>query len=416
VIAAQQLLGEVGAGGCLTADMGGTSFDVGLVTNSGSATTDVTVVAQLHLAVPAIDVRSIGAGGGSVAWLDEDGRLHVGPRAVAATVGPACYGRGGTEATVTDADLLLGRIDPAAVLGGRISLSPEAAEAAILPIANRLGVDVISAAAGIVKVADSQMADLVRRMSIERGHDPRGLAVVAFGGAGPLHVGSFAPQLGVREAIVPADAGVFSADGLVRAGWRRVYRRSLPQAAQLDPGAIREALESMENTALTDLAASGRPGDASLTRSLDLRYRRQTHSVEVAVDEVEESSVADIIARFERRYEEIHGLDTGYRAAGVEATTARVYATQPGVVAPQIAAKSARPASEPQPGRRRDVYFDGWCRDVPVFDGSSLDAGTQLIGPAMIDWPTTTLAIHPGQKATVLVGGHVRLTFAGVGR
>ena len=230
VIAAQDLLAQVGIDGCLTADMGGTSFDVGLVTAAGSATTDLTVVAQLHLAVPAIDVRSIGAGGGSIAWLDNDGRLHVGPQAVLPGVGPACFGRGGTDATVTDADLLLGRLDPTATFGADISLKLEPARTAVQRLADRLGVDTVTAAAGIVRIADAQMADLIRRMSIERGHDPRGLAVVAFGGAGPLHVGSFAPDLGVREALVPDRCwSVFRE----RPGARRLAQ-GLPQVGAID--------------------------------------------------------------------------------------------------------------------------------------------------------------------------------------
>ena len=412
VIATQALLEDIDASGALSADMGGTSFDVGLVTDRGSATTDVTIVAQLHLALPTIDVRSIGAGGGSVCWLDDDDRLHVGPRAAKAGVGPACYGLGGTEATVTDADLLLGRLDPDAVLGGRISLSVDGAEAAIKPIADGLGVDVITAAAGIVRIADAQMADLVRRMSIERGHDPRGLALICFGGAGPLHVGSFAPDLGVREAIIPADAGVFSADGLVRAGWRRVYRRSIQSTAPLDFAVIGEALASMLATAQADIEASGRLGEPTFTRSIDLRYRRQTHSVEVPVGEViDEAGLADVVERFEHRYEEIHGAGTGYRPAGIEATTVRLYATIPGTAATSAPAAHSQ-QTVPKPARHRDVYFDGWCRDVPVYQAEGLATSGVIGGPALLEWPTTTLVVHPGQQATILPTGQARLTFA----
>ena len=413
VIAAHRLLDEIGAEGCLTADMGGTSFDVGLVAANGAATSDVTIVAQLHLAVPAIDVRSIGAGGGSVCWLDDDGRLHVGPRAAKSGVGPACYGMGGTEATVTDADLLLGRLDPDAVLGGRISLSVEAAEAAMRPIAEALGIDTVTAAAGIVRIADAQMADLVRRMSVERGHDPRGLSLICFGGAGPLHVGSFAPDLGVREAIVPADAGVFSADGLVRAGWRRVYRRSVQSTAPLDPKAVGDALASMLAQAKADIAASGRQSEPTFTLAIDLRYRRQTHDVEVPVDDViDERSLAEVIERFEQRYKEIHGAGTGYRAAGIEATTVRLYATIPGSTSRLATAESQEPAL-PELHAQRDVYLEGWCRDVPIYEAQALSVGAVLTGPALLDWPTTTLVVHPGQEATMLAGGHTRLTFGG---
>jgi N-methylhydantoinase A len=418
VIASQELLSTVGSTGALSADMGGTSFDVGLVTERGSLTTDVTVVAQLHLAVPAIDVRSIGAGGGSIAWIDDDGRLHVGPLAATPGIGPACYGRGGTDATVTDADLLLGRLDRAAVLGGRISLSVDKAESAIRPIADRLGIDTITAAAGIVRVADAQMADLLRRMSVERGHDPRELTLICFGGAGPLHVGAFAPDLGVREAIVPVNGGVFSADGLVRAGWRRVYRRSLLAAVPLEPSVIAAAVASMEAQARADVAAAARPGNAILRRSIDLRYRRQTHDVEVDLgDVIDEDSLADVVERFERRYEEIHGRGTGYREAGIEATTVRVYATLPSYDQINAGATPNAPASTSfEPTRQRDVYFDGWCRDVPIHDAETLASGSTLSGPALLEWRTTTLVVHPHQEVEILPGGHARLTFSRAGR
>jgi N-methylhydantoinase A len=258
------------------------------------------------------------------------------------------------------------------------------------------------------------MADLVRRMSIERGHDPRSVAILAFGGAGPLHVGSFAPDLGVRDVIVPVDAGVFSADGLVRAGWRRVYRTSVLMAAPLDAAPVRKALESLEAAAGIDVAASGRKGSVTLARSLELRYRRQTHSVEVALDDsFDDAALPRAVELFEKRYEEIHGPGTGYRPAGIELTAVRVEATLPGIheAAPGVGLGAAD-VHTPLPARRRDVFFDEWCRDVPIHDGATLTPGAVVDGPAIIDWPTTSLVIHPGQAASILPGGHARLTFS----
>ena len=326
VIAAQRVAVATGRPSVIAVDMGGTSFDVSLIHRGAAETTDLTIVGQLHLAVPAVDVRSIGAGGGSICWLDGDGGLHVGPRAAAPGVGPACYGLGGTEPTVTDADLLLGRIDPDAVLGGRIHLSVGAAEESDRCVGERLDVDPVDAAAGIVRVADAQMADQVRKSSLERGHDPRGMTLLAFGGAGPLHVGGIAPDIGVPEAIVPLGASVFSAEGLCLAVWHRSYRRSVLLSTPLDVAAVKEAILGLEAIARADLAAVGREGTPALQRAIDLRYRRQTHHVTVPMDGVvDEDMLADTVRRFERRYEELHGPGTGYAAAGIEATSVRLW-------------------------------------------------------------------------------------------
>ena len=168
----------------------------------------------------------------------------------------------------------------------------------------------------------------------------------------------------------------------------------------------------MDETARADFAASGRSGTPILDRTLDLRYRRQTHSVEVPLGEaVDDASLARLIDRFELRYSDIYGPGTGYRAAGIELTTVRVYATLPGTAARASANGHDAIHPDPEPRRRRDVYFDGWCPDVPVYDGALLAAGAKLGGPALIEWATTTLLIHPGQEAAILPGGHARLTF-----
>jgi N-methylhydantoinase A len=182
----------------------------------------------------------------------------------------------------------------------------------------------------------------------------------------------------------------------------------------LDEAVIARAVDSMERQARADIAAAARPGEPTLRRSIDLRYRRQTHDVEVDLgDVIDERSLADVVERFEQRYEEIHGTGTGYRQAGIEATTVRVTATVPAFAdsdAPQDS--PAAPTAAPEPARHRDVYFDGWCRDVPIYDAQELAASVAVTGPALLEWPTTTLVIHPGQRAEILGGGDARVTFA----
>ncbi|HET9457848.1 MAG TPA: hydantoinase/oxoprolinase family protein [Candidatus Limnocylindrales bacterium] len=402
---------RLGRQGVITADMGGTSFDVGLIVDGRPETVGQTIVGQLHLAVPAVDVRSIGAGGGSIAWLDEQGGLHVGPRSAGAQPGPACYGQGGTEPTVTDADVVLGRLDPGAVLANRIPIDADAARSAIDRLADRLGVDPVAAAAGIVDVADAQMADLVRTMTVERGHDPRDFLLVVFGGAGPLHVGRFASDVGVLEAVVPPAASVLSALGLAVAEYRRTYRRSRRMSAPPDPAIVHAIFEELENRAVADFRATGLTGEPTVERWVELRYRRQTHQLRVPVPSIERgaASLGGLVTAFEERYARTYGAGTGYAAAGIEATTFGLDLSSPrrheqGDGTAEAVSVSGTTA----PAARRRVYFESWI-DTPVYGGDSLRRGIEIQGPAVVDWPTTTLVIHPDQSVGIGPAGDVHL-------
>jgi N-methylhydantoinase A len=414
IMAARSIGARLGRGDVIATDMGGTSFDVGLLSDGRPELADVTILAQLHLALPGIEVRSIGAGGGSIAWLDRWDGIHVGPHSAGASPGPACYGRGGTAPTVTDADLVLGRLDPAAVLGDAIRLDRDAAVAAIEPIAERLGLDVVGAADGIVRVADAQMADLIRTATIERGHDPRSAILVAFGGAGPLHVGRFATDVGIVEAIIPPAASVLSAVGLASAEYHRTYRRSRPMAMPLDPGEVRALFEDLEVQARRDFESTGIEAPLALERWIELRYRRQTHQLRVAVPDDSHLRTLDWVAgAFERLYERTYGPGTGYAAAGIEATAAGVGVAAPrridGNGPPGDASVSVTKRSvDADPIGHRAVFFDSWI-DTPVYRGSEVRRGSTVDGPAVIDWPSTTLVIHPGQSATVGSTGDIHL-------
>ncbi len=408
---------RLGAGGdvssLVTTDMGGTSFDVGLVVDGKPHLLDAPVFARLHLAVQAMDVRSIGAGGGSVAWMGDDGSIHVGPRSAAAEPGPACYGRGGTEPTVTDADLLLGRLNPEALLGGRLALDRGAAEQAVGALAARLHVDLAAAAAGIVRVADAKMADLVRKVMFERGQDPRGFTMVAFGGAAPLHVGAYGPDVGVAEVVVPALASVFSAHGLAGADWRRVHVRSDPMRAPFDRARVSAIFEELEEVVRREHRAGGVEEALLVERTVDLRYGRQTHQVPTPLDDgaLDEAALAQLCDRFEAAYERIFGPSTGYRQAGIEAMTFRVVASAPRERERPTVRPSA--AGSPAPSGHRAVFFRERVDPTPVFAAAALRPGHRLLGPAVVDADTTTLVLHPGQEATVDERGDVRVRFPG---
>ena len=413
VVAAQTLGNSLNLQNLVTTDVGGTSFDVGLIVDGVPIQARMPIFERLHLAVPAVDVRSIGAGGGSIASVDERGKLHVGPESAGAEPGPACYGRGGTEPTVTDADLLLGRLNPDTLLGGRLHLDRAAAERAIGGLAARLGMDIIDSANGIVRVIDAQMADLVRKVSVERGHDPRRFVLVAYGGAAPLHVGAYGPDVGVPEAVISPLAPVFSAFGLALSDWHRVYVRSDPMRLPADPARLGAIFEELERTAREDYAQAGRDSTLSLERSVDLRFRRQTHEVGVVLPggPIDESVMSQLAERFEVEYERIFGQGAAYSQAGIEASTFRVVAN-----AKRVERETdADSLEDPDPATGlvgyRAAFFTQWVDQTPVYAGERLRPGHRIIGPALVDSRATTLVIHPGQEAHVDGYRNVHLVF-----
>jgi N-methylhydantoinase A len=417
IMAAARVGVEIGRSALIATDMGGTSFDVGLIVDGEAQQTDFTTVGQFDIATPAVQVRSIGAGGGSIAWLDDFGGLHVGPRSAGSDPGPACYGRGGTEPTVTDADLVLGRLDREAVLGGQIHLDVDAAARSIAPIAERIGVPVVEAAAGMVRIADAQMADLIRTATIERGHDPRDFTLVAFGGAGPLHVGRFAADVGVADVLIPRSAAVFSALGLASADYRRTYRRSRRLPLPLDAAQVTPIFDELRHEAEEAFAATRLPGRVALTPWFDIRYRRQTHQLRVAATWAA-PGVVDIdavAATFEGSYERTFGPGTGYSAAGMEATAIGLHALATGVAAGTTRALgSPHVASGPAPGSvagSRPVWFEGGFGETPVHAAADLALDEAVSGPAIIDYGATSLVVHPGQTAVVDEHGNLRLRF-----
>ncbi len=410
VLASVGLARTLGLKNVITTDMGGTSFDVGLIVDGQPLVTTVTELARYHLVQPVIAVKAIGAGGGSIARVD-DGYLFVGPHSAGADPGPACYGRGGTEPTVTDADVVLGFIDPEFFLGGRMRLDRQYAHEAIeRRVAEPLGMTVMEAAAGIREIADHQMADLLRNVTIQQGYDPREFVLFAYGGAGPTHCHRFVADLGVRSIIVPFAATGWSAYGAITSD--RHYSCSLTDLMRTPAGVMPsgEALPieritanfaELEREAMASLRG---PGTQHIRRFLSLRYRRQVNevSVEVPSGVLGSREIDDTIVRFERKYEELYGQGTGLRAAGIEVTTFRVEATAP-IDRPEVkpAALNGTGSGSALLGTRRVAIERNDVREVSVYRGDQLAAGSRLAGPAIIEHPGTTIVVGPEQSVSI---------------
>jgi N-methylhydantoinase A len=320
-----------GAERALGLDMGGTSCDVCVIHDGAVTETGASRVAGRPVALPTLDVHTVGAGGGSIAWRDAGGALRVGPRSAGAVPGPACYGRGGTEPTVTDANLLLGHLPTDVPLAGGVALDRVAAERAVGGLARALGLDPLACAAGIVRVANAEMAQALRVVTVERGIDPRDHALVAFGGAGPLHAVAIAEELGIERVIAPSASGVLAALGLVVAPMRRDAQRSVLRSGDtLTAEAVARDVAALGDAARVALGDAA----AELTTTYELRYRGQAYELAVAL--APNATPAQLRTAFENAHEERYG----YRDAEqeVELVTVRVSATTP---APSIAAPAA---------------------------------------------------------------------------
>ncbi|MFC3961507.1 hydantoinase/oxoprolinase family protein [Nocardia jiangsuensis] len=410
VLATAKLAGAMGFGNVITSDMGGTSFDVGLVLDGEPLVERQSEVGNYHLSIPRIKVTAIGAGGGSIAWVDEVGALVVGPESAGSVPGPACYGRGGERPTVTDADVVLGIIDPGYFLGGRMTLDRAGAEEAIRThVAEPLGMTVEEAALGIRTVADNQMADLLRKVTVEQGRDPRDFAVFAYGGAGPTHACSYTQAAGINTLVVPPTSTVHSAYGTVTADRFRALQatdlqRTAPgaadAAAEFDLGRLNAGLNDLTTRVHTDLDAD--PA-ARFVRSVHLKFRRQTHELPVVLPEGEVTVevMRAVVEEFFGTYERIYGTGTALRSAGLELNTLRVEG--------RVAVDALAPAAPPTAGDlavarigAREVVFAEVGRvEVPVFRGELVGPGAELIGPAVLEFEGTTIVVGPGQELAV---------------
>ena len=383
-------------------DMGGTSCDVCLIDGSQVAETAERTIAGRPLALPALDIHTVGAGGGSIAWRDPGGALRVGPASAGAVPGPACYGRGGTSPTVTDANLLLGRLLEDSPLAGGLALDRSAALGAVSGLARELGMDALSCAEGIIRVAESEMLGALRLITVERGIDPRGFALLPFGGAGPLHAAALASELGIRRILCPRASGVLCALGLAAAAPRRDVSRTVMLSG---PSLTPEALSAARDSLIAEASAALDAPRSRVRVRHELRYRGQSFELPV-----EESMTSDPDA-LRAAFAEAHELRYGYRddSAEVELVNIRVSAWGSAPALSPQAATATVPALED-----RAIIFRGNSLEASIHRGE-LPPGTPLQGPALCALPEATLLVPPGWSGEVDIHGTVNLRRAGTG-
>ncbi len=390
--------GQAGHARLLTFDMGGTSTDVALIEGEIRLTSEGSI-GPWPVAVPMVDMHTIGAGGGSIARVDAGGLLQVGPESAGAVPGPACYGQGGELATVTDANLVLGRLLPDAFLGGAMRLDVAAACRAMQRVASALGMEVEAAAAGIVAVANEHMAQALRVISVQRGVDPVNHVLVSFGGAGGLHVCALAEALGMRRALVPVQAGVLSALGMLVAPRARQLSRTLAGVlAGFDAGELQQQLEVLAETGRNELQAEGvAPAEITADCSLDLRYRGQSSTLTLAWQ-----GIAATEAAFHRAHEQRYGhrLNTPVELVNLRCN---LHGAAPPVRLPEL--PPARPGAV-VPGITR---VSGCDNDVPVWPRALLGSGAAFAGPALITETVATTWLPAGWGCTVDAMGNLLL-------
>jgi N-methylhydantoinase A len=401
-----QLYGEANI---LCTDMGGTSFDVSLIENGEYTLEEEPVLDKYTFLLPKIAISSIGAGGGSIIWVDPDGLLRVGPQSAGADPGPACYGRGGQQPTVTDANLLLGYLNPAQFVGGRQPLVPALAEAALARVAREAGLDLVAAAAGAFQIVNAQMADLIRRLTVEKGHDPRQFALFAYGGMAPTHVAYYARQLRVKRIYIPRHATVFSALGMLTGGLVHTAEASYPAALPLTAKARAElqALYARLEARIRDqYRREGITRPVQLRRFAYVKYRLQPRALPIALADgpLTEAALDELASRFEARYAAIYGEGAGYRQAGLELVKVRVDGTC-AVATPALSAETAPPGRDPSAALQgeRPAYFLEAGRYLPtrIYAGDRLRYGNVLTGPCIIERMGDTVVIPPAAVAEV---------------
>lgn len=417
VVGCTRLADTLGTRNVISTDMGGTTFLCGLVVDGQPMNTSSMILNQYTVSTPMVDVHTIGAGGGAIAWVDAGGNLRVGPRSAGARPGPACYDDGGTEPTVTDADLLLGIINPDNFLAGRKKLSVERARDAVKTrIADRLGLSVDDAAAAIYAIQNAQTADLVRKVVVNSGQDPRDFSVYAFGGAGPMHCANYSADLGVREVVVPigSTSAVFSAYGLAASDIVITAERSQPSAMPADPATFNALFAELEKELRQRLDEQGLEFESvEFEREADLRYTMQLAEVATPVPggDVDEEGILAVGAEFERNYEALYGKGSGFPDAGVQIITYRTRAVGKLPIRPQLP-DHPEVTGEPRASGERDVFLDVRVGRAPatIYDYRALGAGHEIVGPAVIEAPTTTVALPPGFRARVDHLGNLVMT------
>jgi len=416
---AAELGHQIGEPNVLALDIGGTTAKCSLIENGQvSVMTDYWIErdrksAGYPIMVPVVDLVEIGNGGGSIAWVDDFAKLHVGPQSAGAVPGPAAYGRGGSEATTTDANLWMGRINPAYFCGGDMTADMSAAKAALDALGARLGTDTDNAARGIVRIANNNMVNALKLISLNRGFDPRDFTMVAFGGGGGMHAVALAQELGVKKVIIPAGAAVFSAWGMMMSDLRRdilvTHLVDLNEAASAD---IESLYARTEAEALAEFEAEGvDPSQVKFQRLGKFRYQNQEHTTEVVLKEgpVTAERIAEIDADFRDTYEReyTYRLDAPVEMVGIHL----VASAEVGKLKMQEQPATNTPATAALKGQRQvDFALEG-CHIADIYDGSKLESGMRFCGPAIVEDAGTTTVIHPGNQVHVDGYANLHITF-----
>jgi N-methylhydantoinase A len=405
-IAIGRLLGE---GDIISLDIGGTTAKSSLIQGGAARTTSeykiewTPAFPGYPLMVPVVDIVEIGAGGGSIAWVDQAGALKVGPRSAGAVPGPACYGRGGAEPTLTDANLLAGRINPGYFLGGEIALDVEAARRAVRAVAEPFGLSEGEAALGIIRLANASMDNLLRLVSVRRGFDPRDFVLVAFGGGGSMHAAALARGLHIGRVVVPVAPGHFSAWGMLMADLRADFVRTLiVRTDRVDAPGLTAVLDELGRAAADYFAREGLdPGRVVGQRSADMRYLGQEHTVKVPLPDGR--LTADSLAEIEGRFHALHEQRFTFRLDGSAIEFVNFHLTAFGAVE-KPRPRAIRPAGDPRGARKgaRQVDFDERGRhESAIYERSRLGAGARLAGPAVVEEPAASTVLFPGDRLTV---------------
>ncbi len=383
-------------------DLGGTSYDASIVENgTGLVTRNYELEWEIPIVVPMLDIHSVGAGGGSIAWIDEGGSLRVGPASAGSEPGPACYGLGGTKATITDANLILGRIQP--TLGGKMELDVEASKRALQPIADAVGLSLLDTAEGMIRIACENMGQAVKMVVLSRGRDPRDFAIASFGGAGPMHACFVAQAMNIPTVVVPPYAGVASAFGATCMDIRHDLEEFFyAPVSGVDMETITRLYEQLEARGRALLAADGvSPDDVVIERSAQMRYVGQTYEVDTPIPAgvLDDSHRAGIVSAFHHEHRREHGVssddfDVAIVSLGIKAIGA---VPHPPVEKQKIDLENKKASSSGS----RPVYFSGKWVETRVYSGQSLTPGVSLDGPAVIEYEDSCTVIPPGCSAQV---------------
>lgn len=398
------LADTIGHDNIIAADMGGTSFDVGLITDGEPITKPNNVIRQYDYSIRNIDIESIGNGGGSIAWVEENtDRLRVGPESAGADPGPACYGQGGEDFTVTDAAVLCGYIDPEYFLGGRESLDIEGAREAAEPLMDATGMDLMDVARGVIEISTAKMADLISQRTINKGHDPREFTIYAYGGAGPLYLPSIAHRLSVDEVIVPTgdSSSVWSAVGISSSDVLHRHEMSnMRTFAPFDPDELTSQFESIEENIRTELEAEGfDDDDIRMERYANVSYGLQVHEVTVPVPsgELTQEDTQEVIARFEEKYEDLYGEGAGASQTGFELVTIRVDGYGESVKPSLRAAGESKTETKADGGKveTEEVFWPSEDRylESSIYYQDDIGPGMEFEGPAVMRLENTTVAV-----------------------